>query len=256
MIYVLFISAFIIIVLQHLFFWKSYKKPIARNGDFRIYAHRGYTGEAPDNTKESIDAAIKKGYGWVEIDIVSTKDNVVVCSHNFDLEKETDGLGYIYNHNYDSLKCVNIRSYNNSKNYKIPKLVDVLNLYGHKINYNIEIKVKNIFDLTTAKNLSGLLKNCPDLRPVISSFSPLAVIYFKIFRKNLKTAFIIDNPKNLWLLNIIHPDFLHVRVDLITEQLIKYSQEHNLPIVIWTVDNYLVQKSCERLPVFGIITDL
>ena len=256
MIYVLFISAFIIIVLQHLFFWKSYKKPIARNGDFRIYAHRGYTGEAPDNTKESIDAAIKKGYGWVEIDIVSTKDNVVVCSHNFDLEKETDGLGYIYNHNYDSLKCLNIRSYNNSKNYKIPKLVDVLNLYGHKINYNIEIKVKNIFDLTTAKNLSGLLKNCPDLRPVISSFSPLAVIYFKIFRKNLKTAFIIDNPKNLWLLNIIHPDFLHVRVDLITEQLIKYSQEHNLPIVIWTVDNYLVQKSCEKLPVFGIITDL
>ena len=181
---------------------------------------------------------------------------MVVCSHNFDLEKETDGLGYIYNHNYDSLKCLNIRSYNNSKNYKIPKLVDVLNLYGHKINYNIEIKVKNIFDLTTAKNLSGLLKNCPDLRPVISSFSPLAVIYFKIFRKNLKTALIIDNPKNLWLLNIIHPDFLHVRVDLITEQLIKYSQEHNLPIVIWTVDNYLVQKSCERLPVFGIITDL
>ena len=145
MIYVLFISAFIIIVLQHLFFWKSYKKPIARNGDFRIYAHRGYTGEAPDNTKESIDAAIKKGYGWVEIDIVSTKDNVVVCSHNFDLEKETDGLGYIYNHNYDSLKCVNIRSYNNSKNYKIPKLVDVLNLYGHKINYNIEIKVKKSY---------------------------------------------------------------------------------------------------------------
>ena len=128
--------------MQHLFFWKSYKKPIARNGDFRIYAHRGYTGEAPDNTNESIDAAIKKGYGWVEIDIVSTKDNVVVCSHNFDLEKETDGLGYIYNHNYDSLKCLNIRSYNNSKNYKIPKLVDVLNLYGHKINYNIEIKVK------------------------------------------------------------------------------------------------------------------
>ncbi len=256
MIYVLFISAFIIIVFQHLFFWKSYKKPIVGNGEIRRYAHRGYTGEAPDNTAESIDAAIKKGYGWVEIDILSTKDNVVVCSHNFDLEKETDGLGYIYNHNYNSLKCLNIRSYNNPKIYKIPKLVDILDLYGHKINYNIEIKAKNIFDLTTAKNLSGLLNRRPELRPVISSFSPLVVIYFKIFKKKLKTAFIIDNPKYLWLLNIIHPDFLHVRVDLITEQLINYSREHNLPIVIWTVDNLLVQKSCERLPIFGIITDL
>ena len=256
MIYVLFISAAAISILQHLYFWKSYNKPITGDAEIRRYAHRGYTGKAPDNTEESIAAAIKKGYGWVEIDIVSTKDDVVVCSHNFDLEKETDGLGYIFNHSYNSLKCCNIKTYNNSKIYKIPKLIDILNLYGHAINYNIEIKVKDVFDLTTAKNLHGLLKNCPNLRPIISSFSPLVVIYFKIFRKNLKTALIIDNPKYLWLLNIIHPDFLHVRVDIITEQLIKYSKEHNLPIVAWTVDNYLVQKSCESLPIFGIITDL
>ena len=243
--------------MQHLFFWKNNNKFITGYGDIRKYAHRGYTGEAPDNTKESIAAAIKKGYGWVEIDVVSTKDKVVVCSHNFDLETETDGAGYIYNYPYKSLKLLNIEGYNsNSKIYRISKLIDILNLYGDSINFNIEIKVKNFFDLTTAKNLNGLLYKCPKIRPVISSFSPLVLLYFKIFRKNLKTALVIDNPKYLWLLNVIHPDFLHIRVDLITEQLTKYSRDHNLPIVIWTVDNYLVQKFCERLPIFGIITDL
>lgn len=257
MIYILLISSVVIIILQHLYFWKTNKKFIVGFREIRKYAHRGYTGEAPDNTKESISAAIKKGYSWVEIDVVSTIDKVVVCSHNFDLETETDGAGYIYNYTYDSLKCLHIRSYNNnSKIYRISKLIDILNLFGDSINFNIEIKVKDFFDLTTAKNLNELLYQCPKIRPVISSFSPLVILYFKIFRKNLKTALVINNAKYLWLLNIIHPDFLHVRVDLITEQLIKYSEEHNLPIVIWTVDNYLVQKFCERVPIFGIITDL
>ena len=243
--------------MQHLFFWKKNKKLIVGYGEVRKYAHRGYTGEAPDNTKESIAAAIKKGYGWVEIDVVTTKDKVVVCSHNFELETETDGAGYIYNYTYESLKCINIRGYNNNSNiYRISKLIDMLNLYGDSINFNIEIKVKNFFDLTTAKYVNGLLYKCPKIRPVISSFSPLVLLYFKIFRKNLKTALVIDNPKYLWLLNVIHPDFLHIRVDLITEQLTKYSRDHNLPIVTWTVDNYLVQKFCERLPIFGIISDL
>ena len=206
---------------------------------------------------ESIAAAIKKGYSWVEIDVVSTKDNIVICSHNFDLETDTDGKGYIFDYPYDSLKNLYINSYHTrNDNYKICRLTDALDMYEESIDFNIEIKARGTFDLTTARSLNGLLKKRPYIRPVISSFSPIVILYFKIFRNNLPTALIIDNSKYLWILSIIHPDFFHVRVDLVTERIIEYSSNHHIPLVVWTVDNYLAQKACEKLPVFGIITDL
>ena len=46
------------------------------------------------------------GFQWIEIDVISTKDKEVICSHNFDLEKETVGRGYITESNYDTLKAI------------------------------------------------------------------------------------------------------------------------------------------------------
>ena len=61
-----------------------------------MISHRGVTTNAPENTIESYLDAVNKGFRWIELDVLTTKDRALVCSHNFDLECETDSHGYIH----------------------------------------------------------------------------------------------------------------------------------------------------------------
>lgn len=54
-----------------------------------IMAHRGSTKNSAENTLESINEAIQNEAEFAEIDVVLTKDNVVVLSHDHNLKRLT-----------------------------------------------------------------------------------------------------------------------------------------------------------------------
>ena len=90
----LFVS-FVFLLIRHRFYWVITDKSIFGSKKNIFIAHRGQTHDVPENTLESFLDATKKGFDWIEIDILKTKDGVIVCSHNFDLERETNGKGWI-----------------------------------------------------------------------------------------------------------------------------------------------------------------
>ena len=45
-------------------------------------SHRGKGGGFPDNTLEALESAIERGFQWVEFDVRSTGDNVLVLFHD------------------------------------------------------------------------------------------------------------------------------------------------------------------------------
>ena len=53
-----------------------------------MIAHRGTTKNFPENTVEAYSESIKLGYSGIELDILSSKDGVIYCSHNHQLERE------------------------------------------------------------------------------------------------------------------------------------------------------------------------
>jgi len=55
-----------------------------------IIGHRGASGSRPENTLASYEKAISLGADFIEADIVSTKDHVLVASHNPDITENTD----------------------------------------------------------------------------------------------------------------------------------------------------------------------
>ena len=67
-----------------------------------------------------------QGFQWIEIDVISTKDKEIICSHNFDLEMETVGRGYITELDYNALNPI-IREHNitNQGQNILPRLLDV-----------------------------------------------------------------------------------------------------------------------------------
>ncbi|MFC8534973.1 glycerophosphodiester phosphodiesterase [Streptomyces sp. NPDC057249] len=56
----------------------------------RVYAHRGASAYAPENTLPAVDRADALGFTWVENDVQLTRDGVVVVIHDTDLRRTTN----------------------------------------------------------------------------------------------------------------------------------------------------------------------
>jgi len=60
-----------------------------------VIAHRGASGEAPENTLEAFEAAVDAGCRYLETDAHVTSDGVVVAFHDRRLDRATDRRGVI-----------------------------------------------------------------------------------------------------------------------------------------------------------------
>ncbi|KAF3438060.1 hypothetical protein FNV43_RR20816 [Rhamnella rubrinervis] len=65
------------------------KKPLQTSRPFNI-AHRGSNGELPEETAPAYRRAILEGADFIETDILSSKDGVLICFHDVTLDDTTD----------------------------------------------------------------------------------------------------------------------------------------------------------------------
>ena len=61
----------------------------------RLFAHRGASGETPENTLIAFQRAVALGMEYAELDVHASRDGVVVVSHDATLERTTDGHSHI-----------------------------------------------------------------------------------------------------------------------------------------------------------------
>lgn len=62
----------------------------AQNGEMLIIAHRGASAERPEHTLAAYERAIDEGADYIEPDLVTTKDLVLVARHENELSGTTD----------------------------------------------------------------------------------------------------------------------------------------------------------------------
>ena len=113
---------------------------------------------------------------------------------------------------------------------------------------NTKIIPENIFQETVKKEKA-------QNRVLISSFNPLLLWYIKWLDKKLRTGFLYDNPKLLFLKNLIHPDCLHPNERLVSKNLVKYCHDRGHYINVWTANNRSSIQWLIELEVDGVITD-
>lgn len=58
--------------------------------------HRGYATVAPENTLPAYQLSAKKGFRYVETDVLFTSDNVPVLLHDITIDRTSNGTGNIY----------------------------------------------------------------------------------------------------------------------------------------------------------------
>ena len=73
----------------------------------KIWAHRGASGYAPENTMEAFTLAVQMGADGVELDVQLTKDGQIVVIHDERIDRTTDGTGSVKDYTYEELKKFN-----------------------------------------------------------------------------------------------------------------------------------------------------
>ena len=109
----------------------------------RLCAHRGFNTIAPENSLPAFGAAVALGAEEIEFDIWSTKDGVLVSSHDATLERVSDGVGKIYEHTYDELLALDFGAKHGEKfkGLKIPTFEEILKKFAGRVIMNIHVKI-------------------------------------------------------------------------------------------------------------------
>ena len=105
-----------------------------------VISHRGDWRNWPENSIPAIESIIKMGVDMMELDVKMTKDSVLVLMHDKNIDRMTNGKGYISDMTYDSLMTFNLKRAHNVKtdSLKIPTLREALLCCKDRILVNVD----------------------------------------------------------------------------------------------------------------------
>lgn len=109
----------------------------------KIWAHRGASAYAPENSLHAFNLAIEMGADGVELDIYETADGRLVIHHDNDIERMTGTPAKILETDFDVLRSYNFCGEWGDKFgfVKIPELCEVLELFRNTdMTVNVELK--------------------------------------------------------------------------------------------------------------------
>ena len=114
----------------------------------RICAHRGFNTVAPENTMPAWGLAVALGAPEIEFDLWRTKDGVIVSCHDPNLDRVSDGTGFVFEHTLAELEKYDFGKKFGEKfsNLKIVKFEDILKKFAKRVVMNIHVKTVGLFD--------------------------------------------------------------------------------------------------------------
>src|SRR5579863_1834901 len=108
-----------------------------------IFAHRGNSGEAPENTLAAFRQVAGVGADGVEFDVQLSRDGVPVVIHDETVDRTTDGKGAVAGLTLAQLQVLDAGKWFGAAfaGERIPTLEAVLEVFrGASIRVNIELK--------------------------------------------------------------------------------------------------------------------
>ena len=108
----------------------------------KIWAHRGASGHAPENTLAAFELAEELGADGIELDVQLTRDGIPVVIHDERVDRVADGTGLVRDFTLQELRGLNV-----NKNFpaygrtEIPTLSEVYDWIKHTdLTVNLELK--------------------------------------------------------------------------------------------------------------------
>jgi glycerophosphoryl diester phosphodiesterase len=235
-----------------------------------IIAHRGASGNAPENTLAAFKLALENHVDFIEIDVHLSKDSVPVVIHDNTLNRTTNGKGLVFEHELKQLKKLDAGSWfsKTHQGEKIPTLEEVINLTKGKCKLLIEIKhgsnrYPNIEELT----LQIIHKLQVQNQCIIQSFDEDVIANLKKLKCSVEVHKLIEGDFPVKLYNIYSSinhktkkgkasiGAINPNQSSVNQKFIKNIHKQKKKTFIWTVNDQKDMMRMIKMGVDGIITN-
>ena len=225
-----------------------------------VWAHRGASGYAPENTLEAFDMAAKMGADGVELDVHFTKDGEIVVCHDEKIDRVSNGQGSIPTYTYAELLNFDFgyKFYGEVRGIKIPTLAQVYELLKDTdLVINIEIKSA---DPTMPARCIELAKSFGMFdRTLISSFNHFQLVRSREADPSVMIAPLYSfNMVRAWdYCGFLQADAVHTHFNqvILDNSYVENCHNNNVRVHVWTANTETDMANMIEAGVDAIITN-
>ncbi|MEU9299370.1 glycerophosphodiester phosphodiesterase family protein [Streptomyces sp. NPDC048269] len=243
-----------------------------------VYAHRGASAYAPENTLDAIDLAMRLGFEWVENDVQRTRDGELVVIHDDTLARTTDveqvfpdrqpwrvkdftaaeiaqlDAGSWFDEEYEGARVPTLREYLDRVRRNQQRLL--LEIKKPELYPGIEEQTLDVLG-----EAGWLDERHVTQRLVVQSFSADSVRIVHGLRPDLVTAFlgtpaVADLPRYAQFTDRINPWHTTISADWVSAvHGLLGAHGRAMEVDTWIVDDALTARKVQAMGVDGIITN-
>ncbi|MGV8712185.1 MAG: glycerophosphodiester phosphodiesterase [Nitrosomonas sp.] len=208
-----------------------------------IYAHRGASSEAMENTREAFDKALHYAIDGIETDVQLTRDEIPVLWHDRFLDKIGLNNKHIDNFDHHQLQSmINAESYG----YSLMTLQDFLVSFRERCRLLIEVKNRDWepvsrHALKMQKTLD-LIGDNSDQRIIMSSFNLPSLEYAHQLQPEFPLIYNIEAQQTIPEIRQLLKthDFLHgfcLPIESLQQEVVELLREHAKLIGVYTCNS-------------------
>jgi glycerophosphoryl diester phosphodiesterase len=233
-----------------------------------VFAHRGCSSLAPENTLASFNKARETGAPGLELDIHLCASGELVVTHDDTFERTAGDSRRVAELNYDEIKGIDVGSFFNLafRGERAPLLEEVLEAFCPDMYIDIELKTRKTKNDLLPGRLVETLTYFGDraLKSVtVSSFNPFSILVFKRLCPHVPTAIIWSADKEVppilrygfgrFLSQCDYLKPVYRQVNLFSRFWL--SGVERRPLIPWTIDGHALAERMLKIGCIGIITN-
>ena len=245
-------------ILSHL---RNYtmKTPTLTSTTFKVIAHRGASGYAPENTLIAFQKGLEFGADMLELDIQLSREGEVVVIHDHTLDRTTNGTGYVKDYSVKELKQFDAaKRFEAYRGETIPLLQEVFDLVKNRATLAIEIKNCPIIYPEIEQKLVQLIeKNAFVEHILVISFYHPSLKEIKRLNPDIPTGILyVGALLEPWAAaetvgaNALHPHYEYTTAAMVVE-----AHQRNYLVHPWTINRATDMEKWVSCGVDGIATD-
>jgi glycerophosphoryl diester phosphodiesterase len=227
-----------------------------------VFAHRGASAYAPENTLAAFQQALRQGAQAIEFDVKLTSDGHIVIIHDQTVNRTTNGTGQVTKLPLAALRELDAGSWLSAefRGEKIPTLNEVFETFGRKLFMNIELtNYATPFDALVLKVVEIVKKHGLENRVLFSSFFPHNLMNAaRLLPQIPRGQLIFPGGAGLWQRSwgrLINIQAEHPFTEDVTQKLVADAHARGRRIHAWTVNAPDEMRRLKSLGVDGIFSD-
>ena len=229
-----------------------------------VTAHRGFSGQHPENTLLAFSKAYELGVDCIEFDVRESSDGELIIIHDATLDRTTNGTGRVDQNTISELKRLNASYWQGphdsgrrlskpSTDVKIPMLEEVLTAFAGKVGLNIQVyadrqesleRIVQIYNLYDLRSSAFLMLRTFAEGALVRAMSPDVAVCIGEDRANL------DRHLSFGV------DFIQPTKQCLTDKYIRRLAESGIPANVFFANDQQTMAWLIEQNLSGIMTDV